>query len=277
VTTTDGLLRRGIEGAGHHRVVVLDPAFQGLPDTAHGGSVLAVFDAVAALDGPRVLAGRYVRRVPLGLPLALAVARDGDGTSCTLTDQAGGLLVEGRVDVAADAPVLPPAAVTADGLPLPVSRGCLACGVDNPVGLRARLVADDCTVSATWTPRPPLQAHGGLAPVALTTLLDETAFWLGALATGESGMTTELDVTLRRIPAADADVTVWGERALVRPRPDDARYWDTRVEAWDGSGAVASARITFVAVRGAARRLVAALRSFNPSEVVQRVFPAYTG
>lgn len=277
MTTTDDLLRRGIEGAGDHRVVLLDPAFQGLPDTAHGGSVLAAFDAVAALDGPRVLAGRYLRRVPLGVPLALTVTPHDDGIACSLTDQAGGLLVDGRVGAAADASTIAPPATAKDVLALPVSRACLACGIDNPFGLRARLVADDRTVSTTWTPRASLQTRGGLAPVALTTLLDETAFWLGALATGESGMTTELDITLRRIPAADADVTVWGERALVRPRADDARYWDTRVEAWDGAGAVASARITFVAVRGAARRLVTALRAFNPSEVVQRVFPAYAG
>jgi hypothetical protein len=276
VTTTDGLLRRGVEGAGDRRVVVLDPAFQGLPDTAHGGSVLALFDAVARHDGPRTLAGRYVRRVPLGVPLALTLACDGDETTCTLSDQAGVPLVDGRVateDSGASHPT--PPVVAADGLALPVSRACLACGVDNPYGLQARLVADDRAVGASWTPRAALHGHGGLALVAVTTLLDEAAFWLGALATGESGMTTELRITLRRIPRADATLTVRGERALVRPRPGDTRYWDTRVEASDGSGAVASARITFVAVRGAARRLVAVLGGLNPPEIVRRVFPAY--
>jgi len=40
----------------------------------------------------------------------------------------------------------------------------------------------------TWQPRAPFRrADGSLAPAALTTLLDEAAFWLGALATGESG------------------------------------------------------------------------------------------
>ena len=74
---------------------------------------------------------------------------------------------------------------------LPVSAGCFACGVDNPLGLAARLTADatrwaDVDAAARLPP-----ADGALAPVALTTLLDETAFWLGALATGEAGMTTE--------------------------------------------------------------------------------------
>jgi hypothetical protein len=116
-----------------------------------------------------------------------------------------------------------------------------------------------------------------LAPIALTTLLDEAAFWLGALATGESGMTTELRVTLVESAAAGAAVRVGGERAAARPRADDGRYWDTRVAAWDERGRLlASAAITFVAVRGAARRLVNGLLSVNPTDVVRRVFPAYT-
>jgi len=39
---------------------------------------------------------------------------------------------------------------------------------------------------------------------------------------------------------------------------------------------VASAVITFVAVRGAARRLVHGMLAVNAPEVLRRVFPAYT-
>ena len=161
-------------------------------------------------------------------------------------------------------------------VPLPVSRFCLACGIDNPLGLQVRLTADDAAVTGTWLPRPALRVGDTVASLALTTLLDETAFWLGALASGESGMTTELSVTLHAAAPADAPIVVWGDRAATCPRADDPRYWQTRVHAADTGGRLlASAAITFVAVRGAARRLAAALVALNPAEIVYRVFPAY--
>jgi acyl-coenzyme A thioesterase PaaI-like protein len=116
---------------------------------------------------------------------------------------------------------------------------------------------------------------GTVAPVALTTLLDEAAFWLGAAASGESGMTTELRVRLHgALPTTG--IVVAGARAAVRARADDARYWETEVDAWDDAGRpVASARITFVAVRGAARKLVTGLLAMNPPDVLRQIFPAY--
>ena len=94
-----------------------------------------------------------------------------------------------------------------------------------------------------------------------------TAFWLGALASGESGMTTDLSVTLHAAAPADAPIVVWGDRAKTCPRADDPRYWQTHVHAADTGGRLlASAAITFVAVRGAARRLAAALVALNPAE-----------
>src|SRR5262245_26439442 len=46
MSTAEARLHRALEGRGDERILTLDPAFSGLPDTAHGGSVLAVFDAV---------------------------------------------------------------------------------------------------------------------------------------------------------------------------------------------------------------------------------------
>jgi hypothetical protein len=164
-----------------------------------------------------------------------------------------------------------------DALALPISRGCFACGTDNALGLAVQLRVDDAAVGGTWAPRAGFRREDGtLAPVALTTLLDEAAFWLGALATGESGMTTELRVTLHAEVKAEETLTIAGSRAAVRARPDDARYWDTTVAARDSSGrTVASAAITFVAVRGAARRLAAGMLAINDAAVIRRVFPAY--
>ncbi|MGH7314035.1 MAG: hypothetical protein ACREJV_12745, partial [Candidatus Rokuibacteriota bacterium] len=91
-----------------------------------------------------------------------------------------------------------------------------------------------------------------------------------------SGMTTELVVRLHATVPFGAAIAVGGRRDGVRPRPDDPRYWDTTVTAWDQRGqVVAEAWITFVAVRGAARRLAAWLLRVNPPQVVRRVFPAY--
>jgi hypothetical protein len=275
MTTTD-VLRAALAGDGDERVLTLDRAFQGLPETAHGGSVLAAFDVVAGRTSPRTLRGHYLKRVPLGAPLALRVAR-ADGTARFTLAEGAATLVEGAVEDAApragDAVEAP-----APGAPmLPISRGCFACGSDNPLGLRVQLRADDAAVGGTWTPRPGFRrADGTLSPLALTTLLDEAAFWLGALATGESGMTTELCVALHADAPGEGPITVAGARATVRPRADDARYWDTAISARDAGGrVVASAAITFVAVRGAARRLATGMLAVNDAAVIRRVFPAY--
>jgi hypothetical protein len=274
--TTEDLLRRSLD-AGH---LTLDPAFQGLPGAAHGGSVLAAFDAVAAVPGIRRVAGLYRRRVPLGVPLRLDVrvagGNAGSGTlSCRLVEGES-VLVEGEVAPAA----LVDTATAIDatgGVSLPVSNTCFVCGLENRAGLRARLSFDDQCVFGTWAPPERLRgADGGLATLALTGLLDEAAFWLGALASGESGMTTDVAVTLgRRVPFGEP-IAVRGERARVEPLPDDPRYWRTHALARDGSGrVVAQADITFVAIRGTARKLAAWLSPLNPPGLLSRIFPAY--
>jgi hypothetical protein len=272
---TADVLRAAIDGDGDERVLTLDRAFQGLPDTAHGGSVLGVFDLVAGRCGRRRVEGHYLKRVPLDTGLRLRRRGDADGARLELLER-DTVLVTGRVSAAGaqdGGDAVPPG----DGAcPLPISRTCFACGLDNPLGLGVQLRADDETVGGTWTPRVGFTASGALAPVALTTLLDEGAFWLGALATGEAGMTTELRVTLYGASAGSA-ITVAGARRAVRPRADDPRYLDTTLTARDAEGRlVASATITFVAVRGAARRLVTGMLAVNAPEVLRAVFPAYT-
>jgi acyl-coenzyme A thioesterase PaaI-like protein len=278
MAATDSLLRAGLERHGDELTLTLDPAFQGLPDTAHGGSVLAAFHAVAQASGPRQVTGIYRKRVPLGIPLQLFTSRRPEVLECRLVDASNTPLVEGRVEAPATSSDLRQLDDLPGGLPLPVSSTCFACGVDNRQGLHVRLAYDDRRVWGVWQPRALLRdADGRLATVALTTLLDEAAFWLGALASGESGMTTELEVTLPAPVPFGSAITVAGFRDRVRARADDPRYWDTEVRAWDERGRqVASARITFVAVRGAARRLVTGMLAMNDPACVQRVFPAYT-
>lgn len=280
--TIDGALRHALEVSGRDLILTLDPALQGLPETAHGGSVLAVFDTLAGMTAPREVSGIYRRRVPLGVPLTLRRAGEDSSERFTLCDQTASVLVDGRVAplagvLSAESSRAHPSDEDGDrAYPLPVSRACFACGTDNELGLRARLGFDADTVRATWPPRAPFRrSDGSLAPAALTTLLDEAAFWLGALATGESGMTTELRVSLHRPAPFDAPVTVTGARAAVRARNDDPRYRETEIVAHAGGLVVATAHITFVVVRGAARRLVSGMLTINDPECVRRVFPAY--
>src|SRR5439155_957230 len=210
MTTIDSVLRRSLDDRSGDLILTLDPAFQGLPDTAHGGSVLAAFDALAGLTGPRHVGGVYRKRVPVGVPLALTHGRT-EATHTFVLRDATSVLVDGRVAPVAD---------TRRGAPAPLGDPLL-------------------------------------------------------LGVAESGMTTELAVTLRRAVPFLGALTVTGARAAARPQPDP-RYWDTEVLVWtEDRTLVASARITFVVVRGAARRLVQGMLTMNDPAVVARVFPAY--
>jgi acyl-coenzyme A thioesterase PaaI-like protein len=273
--TTEALLRRSLDADGAGVRLTLDPAFQGLPGTAHGGSVLAAFDAVAAVGGIRRVSGVYRRRVPPGVPLRLDVHRAEGRVACRVLE-GDTVLVEGQVAPSVLAGTS--AAVDeAGGTPLPVSNTCFVCGLDNVAGLRARLRFDEHDVFGVWTPPERFRAdRGGLAPLALTSLLDEAAFWLGALASGESGMTADLAVTLADGVPLDTPVVVRGERGRVRPLASDQRYWQTHTVASDAAGrVVAAADITFVAIRGTARKLSGWLNPLNPPGLLPRIFPAY--
>jgi hypothetical protein len=277
MTTIDATLRGAVTGAGDAFTLTLDPAFQGLPESAHGGSLLALYDALAARRGPRTLRGRYLRRVPVGVPLAFTMTRHAGAPAFRVAERDGTVLADGRVIEPEPLGKSVAASPGPETAPLPVSLTCLACGIENPRGLRAQLTFDSHVVGGVWTPRPEFRGDNGrLSPIALTTLLDEAAFWLGALASGESGMTTDLAIALHDDAPSGAPVLISGERAATRPRPDDPRYWQTDVSARDEAGRLlATASITFVAIRGAARKLVTGLLAINPPDVVRRAFPAY--
>src|SRR3989442_1515525 len=102
MTTIDSVLRRSLDDRSGELILTLDPHFQGLPDTAHGGSVLAAFDALAGLTGPRHVGGVYRKRVPVGVPLALTHARTEATHTFVLRDHTS-VLVDARVAPAADA------------------------------------------------------------------------------------------------------------------------------------------------------------------------------
>src|SRR6059058_3665137 len=101
MTTIDSVLRRSLDDRSGELILTLDPHFQGLPDTAHGGSVLAAFDALAGLTGPRHVGGVYRKRVPVGVPLALTHGRT-EATHTFVLRDATSVLVNGRVAPVAD-------------------------------------------------------------------------------------------------------------------------------------------------------------------------------
>ena len=143
--TIQELFRRFLDTSGAGNSLTLDPALQGLPGTAHGGSVLAVFDAAATLGGTRRIRGLYRRRVPLGVPLTFETKLADGAATCCLCDGAI-VLVEGQVTAGA----LPEAAAPdrpVEAMPLPVSSTCFVCGRDNAVGLRAQLSFDETRVT----------------------------------------------------------------------------------------------------------------------------------
>lgn len=277
MTSIEQLLAHGLAG----EFLTLHETFQGLPGMAHGGSVLAAFDALASRSdavAPREIFGAYRRKVPLNTALPLSSRDSGPGAEFRLSDGPH-LLVDGWVRPAAlpSEPLDLPSDLSA-GFPLPISNSCFACGIQNPLGLQVALRFDERRVWTEYRPREPLRtAEGRLSTAALTTLLDETAFWLGALATGESGMTTEIRVTLHRAPVRFGErLIVVGQRERVAGRPDDPRYRETETAVFTAAGELlATGRIAFAAVRGAARRLVAGMLSINPPEILRRIFPAY--
>ncbi len=119
--TVESVLRAAVSERGDHAVLVLGPAFQGLPDTAHGGSVLAALDGVAAHDGePRAVSALFRHRVPLGVPLRLEVDRRDGRAICRVLARSSAVLVEGRV-AGAPAPVVPALSAGGGLEPLPIS------------------------------------------------------------------------------------------------------------------------------------------------------------
>src|SRR5437667_2634513 len=158
MTTIDSVLLRTLYDPCGELILTLDPHFQGLPDTAHGGSVLAAFDALAGLTGPRHVGGVYRKRVPVGVPLALTHGRT-EATHTFVLRDATSVLVNGRVAPVADtrrgapAPLVDHTSYRAEGErftravlgnaqkpwvserrrrtpahQLPISRTCFACG-----------------------------------------------------------------------------------------------------------------------------------------------------
>jgi len=274
--------RLGPDGRGRF----LAPArLQSWPGIVHGGGLVALLDAAAQTlgpyDRPRRLEGRLTSSVPIETPLDLEGHADGASATVTILER-GQPLTSAAVEAA---PVEADAeagwsAGGREGWPMPLSDQCLACGARNPLGLQLGLRFDDEGVWACFLPREPWRRPGDrLDPALAPVLLDEVAWWLGALVTKEGGLTNRISVTLLRPDAVTpGPITAIGRFADVTPIDRRRVFWRTRsgLLAADGT-LIASATIVFRPGVEYSERQMSYFRSRTDPEIFARMFPAYAG
>jgi len=248
----------------------------------HGGCLVALVDDAAArlgrIPGPRRLDGRLTSSVPTETALDLRADRSNGGIGLTIL-QGGHTLTSGSVT---DLPPSPAAAIAwsggSDGSSLPMSDYCLACGAQNPLGLQVALSFNDEGVWARLTPRAPWRAsgerlHAALAPV----LLDEVAWWLGALVMKEGGLTNRLAVGLHEPdPPFEGPLVASGRFADVTPVDRKRTFWRTESALSTASGRLlASATIVFRGGADYSARQIPYFKPRTPPELFRRMFPNY--
>jgi len=255
----------------------------GWPGIVHGGGLVALLDGGAiALGGvalPRVVDARLIAPVPIDTALILEGHAADDAVRLSV-------LQDGRTLTSSAISALDPRAASPatawrggdDGSSLPMSEHCLACGALNPLGLQARLRFDDAGVWARLEPRAPWRdregrPHPALAPV----LLDEIAWWLGALVAKEGGLTNRIRLTLWEPDARwSAPLTAAGRFDAVTPMDKQRIFWrtETALTAADGT-LVATASVVFRGGVDYSAPQMAYFRPRTPPEVFSRMFPNY--
>jgi hypothetical protein len=110
-------------------------------------------------------------------------------------------------------------------------------------------------------------------------ILDEIAWWLGALVSQEGGLTNRISLTLPRPDVAVAGPLLAGGRFdAVTPVDRRRTFWRTHGALIGADGAVlATAAIVFRAGADYSARQMTYFRSRTDPEVFARMFPAYAG
>ncbi|MEX2224363.1 MAG: hypothetical protein WEG40_21470 [Candidatus Rokuibacteriota bacterium] len=201
------------------------PLLQSWPGIVHGGGLVALLDSAAVAlgrdHGPRRIEGRLTSSVPIEAPLDLEGRREDGGATVTILDRGQPLTSATITTGVVEEPALDPgwSVSEREGWPMPLSDQCLACGAQNPLGLQLGLRFDPEGVWARFLPREPWRRPGGrLDPALPAVVLDEVAWWLGALVTKEGGLTNRISLTLL-LPDAivPGPVTALGRFADVTP------------------------------------------------------------
>jgi hypothetical protein len=247
----------------------------------HGGGLVAILDAATRALGvpeaPRVMEGRLTASVPIATPLILEGAAREGGASVTVLDE-GQTLSSASVSAAAPGGALPaPWRGGVGGDTLPMSDECLACGALNPLGLQTALTFAEEGVWARVEPRAPWAARGGGAHAALApVLLDEVAWWLGALTMREGGLTNRIQVTLHTADLPAGPLLAAGRFADVQPVDRKRTFWRTASTLCDAAGTVlATAAIVFRGGPEYSERQVPFFRSRTDAPTFRRMFPNY--
>lgn len=248
----------------------------------HGGGLVAILDAAAralgSREGPRVLEGRLTSSVPVATALDLEGSAGVEGAMVTIL-QDGQTLTSVSVRPRPAAPVAaPPEREPRGGTALPMSDDCLACGARNPLGMQQALRFDAEHVWARLVPREPwkldaARAHPALAPV----LLDEVAWWLGALVMREGGLTNRIQVTLHSasLPATGSLLAV-GRLADVTPVDRKRTFWRTACALFDEGGrTLADATIIFRGGPEWSMRQIPYFKARADAAAFARMFPNY--
>ena len=197
--------------------LLIDTAYSGLPELAHGGYVAGLLTASLAADSSRV---RLRRPVPTGR--ALRLERPGAG-HVVLHDGAE-LLADGvDADVLLEVPEpVAPAEALAASRRFPRAAqhpypGCVGCGHEHPSGLRVfpGPVSGRGVVAALWLPPESLAGEGGqLPPELVCAALDCPQLWAlmvhAPAATPDRVVTTVLETRLERPVAAGEPHVVIG-------------------------------------------------------------------
>lgn len=163
------------------------------------------------------------------------------------------------------------------GWALPTSETCLACGTENPLGLQAGLRFDDEGVWARLDPQPAWRtAEGTLHPAAGPVLLDEVAWWIGALFAREGGVTNRLRVTLYRPDLPRGPLWAAGRFDRVTPVDRHGAFWRAEPALFGADGALlATASIVFRSGAAYGARQMGYFRSRTPPGLFRRMFPGY--
>jgi hypothetical protein len=278
--TIEDAFRRALAEAPRGRVA-FPRDFQGFPGTVHGGAVAGLFYRVTTPRPPARLVMGLAHGVPTETALTLETGSAGARARLALV-QGDRRLAEAEL-TREDVPPVDPAPTLAAwrtgheaGTTLPGTATCLACGSDNPLGLGVRFRVNARFLWHHYTPRESYRAADGSVHAALVPImLDELGWWLGALAQGECGVTTEIAVSVfRRLPFAP--LLVVGDRAAVR-RDEDPRGRYARAEGFllgEDGALLAHGAVRFAGSRAYTRRLLEPFLETTDAEILYGFFPS---
>jgi hypothetical protein len=262
-------------------VVTFPVDLHGFPGTVHGGAAAAAFHRLALPRPPVELRLSLLRGVPTATPLRVRSGSRGATAHLALVQDER---VLAEATLRRDGLELPEAGALREAWAsgqaaledLPRTQTCLACGSTNPVGLALRLRATDRIIGQEYRPPPAYRIRdGGAHPALAFIALDELAWWLGALAQGECGVTTDVRVTVYQ-PLPDAPLLLLGDRAVTNDDADGrGRYCRARGVLLDPGGTLlAAADVRFAGSRAYTRRLLDAFLGTSELDLVARWFPS---